>query len=223
MWMVITLTDFFFVSFSTLFLVLSCMRPARRSCAVYNGLRHPTILWLPGVSLFHMGHHSVYGSYQRHVQICKATAYISLIICWRSIVDFKLFNIVFFMSYVQALFMLGALLIAMSMQLDRKGLWNLLGPVLCAILFMVTAWVSMVSQWQPSIIYTYPSLLLSIARSNIVCIFHNQTILGWASSDQLHVINYTPTLFADICLWRNRKRYMIISLLTVACYMMAPG
>lgn len=41
--------------------------------------------------------------------------------------------------------MLGALLIAMSMQLDRKGLWNLLGPVLCAILFMVTAWVSTVS------------------------------------------------------------------------------
>ncbi|TDH06266.1 hypothetical protein EPR50_G00129250 [Perca flavescens] len=39
------------------------------------------------------------------------------------------------------LFMLGALLIAMSMQLDRKGLWNLLGPVLCAILLMVTAWV----------------------------------------------------------------------------------
>ncbi|KAM9323266.1 post-GPI attachment to proteins factor 6 [Pholidichthys leucotaenia] len=39
------------------------------------------------------------------------------------------------------LFMLGALLIAMSMQLDRKGLWNLLGPVLCAITLMVTAWV----------------------------------------------------------------------------------
>lgn len=46
---------------------------------------------------------------------------------------------------VQTLFMLGALLIAMSMQLDRKGLWNLLGPVLCAILFMVTAWVSRIS------------------------------------------------------------------------------
>lgn len=39
------------------------------------------------------------------------------------------------------LFMLGVLLIAMSMQLDRKGLWNLLVPVLCAILCMVTAWV----------------------------------------------------------------------------------
>ncbi|XP_053186330.1 post-GPI attachment to proteins factor 6 isoform X1 [Scomber japonicus] len=39
------------------------------------------------------------------------------------------------------LFMLGALLIAMSMQLDRKGLWNLLGPILCSILIMVTTWV----------------------------------------------------------------------------------
>uniref|UniRef100_A0A3Q3XCR3 EGF-like domain-containing protein n=1 Tax=Mola mola TaxID=94237 RepID=A0A3Q3XCR3_MOLML len=44
-------------------------------------------------------------------------------------------------TFKYTLFMLGALLIAMSMQLDRKGLWNLLGPVLCAILFMVTAWV----------------------------------------------------------------------------------
>lgn len=44
--------------------------------------------------------------------------------------------------FVQTLFMLGALLIAMSMQLDRKGLWNLLGPVLFAILLMVVSWVS---------------------------------------------------------------------------------
>ncbi|XP_068196272.1 post-GPI attachment to proteins factor 6 isoform X2 [Antennarius striatus] len=39
------------------------------------------------------------------------------------------------------LFVLGALLIAMSMQLDRKGLWNLLGPVLCALMLMVASWV----------------------------------------------------------------------------------
>ncbi|KAK9538848.1 hypothetical protein VZT92_003995 [Zoarces viviparus] len=44
-------------------------------------------------------------------------------------------------TFKYTLFMLGALLIAMSMQLDRKGLWNLLGPVICAILCMVTAWV----------------------------------------------------------------------------------
>ncbi|KAM3604784.1 uncharacterized protein V6R79_016130 [Siganus canaliculatus] len=44
-------------------------------------------------------------------------------------------------TFKYTLFMLGALLIAMSMQLDRKGLWNLLGPILCAILLMVIAWV----------------------------------------------------------------------------------
>lgn len=44
-------------------------------------------------------------------------------------------------TFKYTLFMLGALLIAMSMQLDRKGLWNLLGPILCAIMFMVIAWV----------------------------------------------------------------------------------
>lgn len=49
--------------------------------------------------------------------------------------------IIISLSCLQSLFMLGALLIAMSMQLDRKGLWNLLGPVLCAVLCMVTAWV----------------------------------------------------------------------------------
>ncbi|XP_040911917.1 post-GPI attachment to proteins factor 6 [Toxotes jaculatrix] len=44
-------------------------------------------------------------------------------------------------TFKYTLFMLGTLLIAMSMQLDRKGLWNLVGPVLCALLIMVTAWV----------------------------------------------------------------------------------
>ncbi|KAF0047272.1 hypothetical protein F2P81_000905 [Scophthalmus maximus] len=44
-------------------------------------------------------------------------------------------------TFKYTLFLLGALLIAMSMQLDRKGLWNLLGPVICALLIMVTAWV----------------------------------------------------------------------------------
>lgn len=39
------------------------------------------------------------------------------------------------------LFILGTLLIAMSMQLDRQGLWNMLGPILCAVLIMVSAWV----------------------------------------------------------------------------------
>ncbi|XP_046898224.1 post-GPI attachment to proteins factor 6 isoform X1 [Hypomesus transpacificus] len=38
-------------------------------------------------------------------------------------------------------FMLGAMLIAMSLQLDRRGLWNMLGPVLCAALAMLSTWV----------------------------------------------------------------------------------
>ncbi|XP_066517707.1 post-GPI attachment to proteins factor 6 [Hoplias malabaricus] len=38
-------------------------------------------------------------------------------------------------------FMAGTLFIAMAMQLDRRGLWNLLGPVLFALIIMVTSWV----------------------------------------------------------------------------------
>ncbi|XP_060754563.1 post-GPI attachment to proteins factor 6 [Neoarius graeffei] len=38
-------------------------------------------------------------------------------------------------------FLGGALLIAMAMQLDRRGLWNLLGPVLFALAIMLTAWI----------------------------------------------------------------------------------
>ncbi|KAL1005223.1 hypothetical protein UPYG_G00056300 [Umbra pygmaea] len=44
-------------------------------------------------------------------------------------------------SLKQVFFLLGSLLIAMSMQLDRRGLWNMLGPILCAVLVMVTTWV----------------------------------------------------------------------------------
>lgn len=44
-------------------------------------------------------------------------------------------------TFKYALFLLGALLLALSMQLDRKGLWNMLGPVLCALLILVAAWV----------------------------------------------------------------------------------
>ncbi|XP_018946433.1 transmembrane protein 8B-like [Cyprinus carpio] len=39
------------------------------------------------------------------------------------------------------LFMAGTLIISMAMQLDRRGLWNLLGPVLFALVIMVTSWV----------------------------------------------------------------------------------
>lgn len=45
-------------------------------------------------------------------------------------------------SLFQVLFVLGTLLIAMSLQLDRRGVWNMMGPCLFALLIMVTAWVS---------------------------------------------------------------------------------
>ncbi|KAE8578774.1 hypothetical protein XENTR_v10023767 [Xenopus tropicalis] len=38
------------------------------------------------------------------------------------------------------LFMLGTLLIALSMQLDRRGIWNMLGPCLFALVILVIAW-----------------------------------------------------------------------------------
>ncbi|XP_047658743.1 transmembrane protein 8B-like [Tachysurus fulvidraco] len=38
-------------------------------------------------------------------------------------------------------FLGGTLLVAMAMQLDRRGLWNLLGPVLFALATMITTWI----------------------------------------------------------------------------------
>ncbi|XP_053327120.1 post-GPI attachment to proteins factor 6 [Spea bombifrons] len=38
------------------------------------------------------------------------------------------------------LFMSGTLFIAMSMQLDRRGMWNMMGPCLFAIIVLVIAW-----------------------------------------------------------------------------------
>ncbi|XP_054624984.1 post-GPI attachment to proteins factor 6 isoform X2 [Dunckerocampus dactyliophorus] len=74
------------------------------------------------------------------------------------------------------LFLLGALLIAMSLQLDRKGLWNLLGPVLCAILFMVAAWIYRGVQrrhcyppsWQRWVFYLIPGALCALIG---VCLY----------------------------------------------------
>ncbi|KAM4605472.1 post-GPI attachment to proteins factor 6 isoform 3-T3 [Polymixia lowei] len=74
------------------------------------------------------------------------------------------------------LFMLGALLIAMSMQLDRRGLWNMLGPVLCAVLAMVTAWVyrgvrrrqCYPPSWQRWVLYLIPGLSCALIG---VCVY----------------------------------------------------
>ena len=98
--------------------------------------------------------------------------------------------------------MLGTLLIAMSMQLDRKGLWNLLGPVLCAILFMVTAWVSRVSitfiyVWQTAMkLFTFLFFELGM------CMF-----FVFVSLTQNHVFILTsllPHSESAYCTWERR-------------------
>ncbi|XP_061550528.1 post-GPI attachment to proteins factor 6 isoform X1 [Phycodurus eques] len=68
------------------------------------------------------------------------------------------------------LFVLGTLLIAMSLQLDRKGLWNLLGPILSAIIFMVAVWVyrgirrrhCYFPSWQRWVFYLIPGALCAL-------------------------------------------------------------
>lgn len=42
---------------------------------------------------------------------------------------------------VQVLYLLGAMSLSMALQLDRHGLWNLLGPSLFALGIMAVAWV----------------------------------------------------------------------------------
>ncbi|KAF6719790.1 Transmembrane protein 8B, partial [Oryzias melastigma] len=74
------------------------------------------------------------------------------------------------------LFMLGALLIAMSMQLDRKGLWNMLGPILCAILLMASTWVyrgvrrrrCYPPSWKRWVLYLIPGLCCALVG---VCLY----------------------------------------------------
>ncbi|XP_077360335.1 post-GPI attachment to proteins factor 6 isoform X2 [Festucalex cinctus] len=68
------------------------------------------------------------------------------------------------------LFLFGTLLIAMSLQLDRRGLWNLLGPILVAIFFMVVAWVyrgvthrqCYPPSWQRWVFYLIPGILCAV-------------------------------------------------------------
>lgn len=48
-------------------------------------------------------------------------------------------HVVFF--FVKVLYLLGAMSLSMALQLDRHGLWNLLGPSLFALGIMAVAWV----------------------------------------------------------------------------------
>lgn len=43
--------------------------------------------------------------------------------------------------FVKMLYLLGAMSLSMALQLDRHGLWNLLGPSLFALGIMAIAWV----------------------------------------------------------------------------------
>ncbi|XP_077415438.1 post-GPI attachment to proteins factor 6 [Vanacampus margaritifer] len=74
-----------------------------------------------------------------------------------------------------ALFLLGTLLIAMSLQLDRRGLWNLLGPILVAIVVMVAAWIyrgvtrrqCYPPSWQRWVFYLIPGLLCALIGTSL--------------------------------------------------------
>uniref|UniRef100_A0A8D0LBM9 Post-GPI attachment to proteins 6 n=1 Tax=Sphenodon punctatus TaxID=8508 RepID=A0A8D0LBM9_SPHPU len=64
------------------------------------------------------------------------------------------------------LFVLGILIIAMSLQLDRKGIWNMMGPCLFALVILATAWVvkrchCYPSSWKRWVFYLLPGITLA--------------------------------------------------------------
>ncbi|XP_012515088.1 PREDICTED: transmembrane protein 8A [Propithecus coquereli] len=69
------------------------------------------------------------------------------------------------------LFLLGTLVIAMSLQLDRRGAWNLMGPCLFAFVIMVSMWVYRCghrrqcypSSWQRWAFYLLPGISMASA------------------------------------------------------------
>ncbi|XP_041318252.1 post-GPI attachment to proteins factor 6 isoform X2 [Pyrgilauda ruficollis] len=73
------------------------------------------------------------------------------------------------------LFILGTLLIAMSLQLDRRGVWNMMGPCLFALLIMVTAWVHhgakrrhcYPSSWKRWVFYLLPGITLAFIAISV--------------------------------------------------------
>ncbi|XP_064246194.1 post-GPI attachment to proteins factor 6 isoform X1 [Passer domesticus] len=73
------------------------------------------------------------------------------------------------------LFVLGTLLIAMSLQLDRRGVWNMMGPCLFALLIMVTVWVHhgakrrhcYPSSWKRWVFYLLPGITLAFIAISV--------------------------------------------------------
>ncbi|KAL2766671.1 post-GPI attachment to proteins factor 6 precursor [Daubentonia madagascariensis] len=73
------------------------------------------------------------------------------------------------------LFLLGTLVIAMSLQLDRRGAWNMMGPCLFAFVIMVSMWVYRCghrrqcypSSWQRWAFYLLPGISMASAGITI--------------------------------------------------------
>uniref|UniRef100_A0A452V650 Post-glycosylphosphatidylinositol attachment to proteins 6 n=1 Tax=Ursus maritimus TaxID=29073 RepID=A0A452V650_URSMA len=69
----------------------------------------------------------------------------------------------------QVLFLLGTLIFAMSLQLDRRGAWNMMGPCLFAFVVMVTMWVYRCghrrhcypTSWQRWVFYLLPGISMA--------------------------------------------------------------
>ncbi|KAG8539439.1 hypothetical protein GDO81_020910 [Engystomops pustulosus] len=78
-----------------------------------------------------------------------------------------------FIKYV--LFMLGTLVIAMSMQLDRRGIWNMLGPCLFALILLVIAWTTRgvrrrrcyPPSWQRWVFFLLPGVALALTAISV--------------------------------------------------------
>ncbi|XP_073648653.1 post-GPI attachment to proteins factor 6 isoform X7 [Tursiops truncatus] len=73
------------------------------------------------------------------------------------------------------LFLLGALVFAMSLQLDRRAAWNTMGPCLFAIVVMVTMWVYRCGRrrhcyppsWQRWVFYLLPGISMAAVAITI--------------------------------------------------------
>lgn len=74
-----------------------------------------------------------------------------------------LFSLSFFIAKV--LYLLGAMSLSMALQLDRHGLWNLLGPSLFALGIMAVAWVRVVFLICTALLRAYlVELLISLSQ-----------------------------------------------------------
>ncbi|XP_075035273.1 post-GPI attachment to proteins factor 6 [Mixophyes fleayi] len=73
------------------------------------------------------------------------------------------------------LFMLGSLVIAMSMQLNRRGIWNMLGPCLFALIILVIAWTirgvkrrhCYPPSWQRWVFFLLPGVSLALIAISV--------------------------------------------------------